>query len=77
MQLVIILVIAGVILGPIVECARRARIGQAMERSFEAMRPPATLSVPAFSTAGLRRATAPRPSNQWERPEPRSVARAS
>jgi hypothetical protein len=77
MQLVIILVIAGVILGAATEGARRARIGRAMERSFEAMRPSAALGVPSLSTAGLRPATTQRRSNRWERPDTGAVARAS
>jgi len=77
MPLVIILVIAGVIVGAAVEGARRARIGRAMERSFDAMRPPAAVGVPALSTAGPRRASAPRPPIRWEHPAPHGVAKAS
>jgi hypothetical protein len=76
MQLVIILVIAGVIVGAAIEGSRRARIGRAMERSFDAMRSPAIV-VPALSTAAPRRVSARRPSIRWEQPEPHGVARAS
>ena len=77
MKLFIILVIAGVFVGAAVEGVRRARIGRAMERSFEAMRSPTAPRVPAFSNAEPRRATATRPSTRWAPPEPGHVARAS
>jgi hypothetical protein len=77
MQLVIILVIAGVIVGAAAEGARRARIGRAMERSFDAMRPPSTVGLPAHSAAGPRRASVPRPSIRWEPRSPHGVAKAS
>jgi|HubBroStandDraft_1064217.scaffolds.fasta_scaffold49446_2 hypothetical protein len=77
MKLFIIVVIAGVVLAAALEGARRARIGRAMERSFEAMRSPAAPSVPSYATAEPRRVTIQRPSSRWEPREAERVARAS
>jgi hypothetical protein len=77
MKLFIMVVIAGVVVGAAIEGARRARIGRAMERSFEAMRSPAAPSVPAYAAGEPRRVTAQRPSSRWEPREADKVARAS